>query len=172
MKEKIEVVKKKGDLFQRVNSLMVSLGRGSDTAAKKAFDAQCAHFYGAPAWDFSDRAVAEFRTMWNRCVRRVLRLPYATHTRFLPLIKDISSASNQVYSQFLKMHNKMEISDNEWVRYLTCCSMASPRSIIGTNLNIIGRRLHLNQSSSKAKGIGLLKNIYILENAWRMISEH
>ncbi len=37
--------------------------------------------------------------------------------------------------------------------------MASPRSIIGRRLNIIGRRLHLNQS----KGTGLLKNMYIRE---------
>ncbi len=99
--------------------------------------------------------------MWNRHVRRVLRLPYATHTRFLPLIMDISSARDQIYSRFLKMCNMLEISDNVRVRYLTCCSMASPRSIIGTNLDIIGRRLHLNQSSLKAKGIGLLKNMYI-----------
>ncbi len=54
------------------------------------------------------------------------------------------------------MCNKMEISDNLRVRYLTCYSMVSPRSIIGTNLNIIGRRLHLNKSSPKAKRIGLL----------------
>ncbi len=134
----------------------MSLGRGSDAAIKKAFNAQCAHFYGAPAWDFSDRTVVEFQTKWNRCVRRVLRLPYTTHTRFLPLIMDISS-------RFLKMCNKMQISDIVQVRYLTCCSMASPKSIIGTNLNIIGRRLHLNQSCLKAKGIGLLKNMYIRE---------
>ncbi len=37
MEEKTEVVKKKGDLIQRVNSLLVSLGRGSDDAVKKAF---------------------------------------------------------------------------------------------------------------------------------------
>ncbi len=163
MKEKTEVVKKKGDLIQRVNSLLVSLGRGSDASVKKAFNTKCAHFYGAPALDFSDRAVAKFQTMWNRCVRRVLRLPYATHTRFLPLIMDISSVRDQIYSRFLKMCNRMEISDNVHVKYFTCCSMASPRSIIGTNLDIIGRRLHLNQSSLKAKGIGLLKNMYIRE---------
>ncbi len=49
MKKKTEVVKKKGDLIQRVNSLLVSLGRGSDDAVKKAFNAQCEHTHGALA---------------------------------------------------------------------------------------------------------------------------
>ncbi len=65
MKEKTEVVMKKGDFIQRVNSLLLSLSRGSDAAVKKDINAQCAHFYGAPAWDFSDRAVAQCQTMWN-----------------------------------------------------------------------------------------------------------
>ncbi len=47
---------------------------------------------------------------------------------------DISSAWDQIYIRFLKICNKMEISDNVRVIYLKCCSIASPKSIIGTNL--------------------------------------
>ncbi len=61
------------------------------------------------------------------------------------------------------MCNNMQISDNVRVRYLTCCSMASTRSIITTNFRIIGKRLHLNQTSVKARRFGLLKKIYIRE---------
>ena len=52
MTEKTEVLRKKGDMVQRVNSLLVSLGRSSDTVMKKVFNTQCAHLYGSSAWDF------------------------------------------------------------------------------------------------------------------------
>ncbi len=36
--------------------------------------------YGSPASDFSDVLQKDFQIMWNRSVRRILHLPYATHT--------------------------------------------------------------------------------------------
>ncbi len=56
-REHTEVLRKKGDLVQRVNNLLVSLGRSPDAIIRKAFNTQCAHLYGALAWDFSDRSV-------------------------------------------------------------------------------------------------------------------
>ncbi len=100
LSEKSEIIKKKGNQIQRVNNLIVSLGRSSDMAIKKAFNTQCAHLYGAPAWDFSDVLMKDFQIMWNRCIRRILQLPYATHTRFLPQIMEISSATDQIYGWF------------------------------------------------------------------------
>ncbi len=37
------------------------------------------------------------------------------------------------------------------------------RAIIGTNLRILGRKLHMNQPSLQAKEIGLLMKMYIIE---------
>jgi hypothetical protein len=112
LREKTEIVRKNGDLVQRVNNLLVSLGRVPDEVVKKVFNTQCAHFYGAAAWNFNDNSVREFQVMWNRCVRRILKRPYATHTRFLPLIMEISSATDQIYGRFIKMCRAMEKSEN------------------------------------------------------------
>ncbi len=67
LSEKSEIIKKKGDLIQRVNNLIVSLGRSSDMAIKKAINTQCAHLYGAPVWDFSDvlTLMKDFQIMWT-----------------------------------------------------------------------------------------------------------
>lgn len=58
------------------------------------------------------------QSLWNICVRCVHKLPCATHTRFPPLIMDVSNAKDQIYSRFLQMCNKMEITDKLRVRYL------------------------------------------------------
>ncbi len=75
--------------------MLSRLGRSSDMAIKKAFNTQCAHLYGVPAWDFSDVLMKDFQIMWNRCVRTILQLPYATHAIFLPQIMEISSTTEQ-----------------------------------------------------------------------------
>ncbi len=43
---------------------------------------------------------------------RILQLPYATRTRFLPQIMEISSATDQIYGWFLKMCKVMEHAKN------------------------------------------------------------
>ncbi len=69
---------KKSDMLQRVNTVEVSLGKSNDMIISKVFNSQCTHFYGAQAWWFGDKVVKEFKTMWNRCMRRLLPLPYET----------------------------------------------------------------------------------------------
>ncbi len=87
--------------------MLVSIGKSSDAVDRKAFNTQCAQLYEAAAWIFRDKAVSEFQTTWNKCVRRIFNLPYTTHTRFLPHILEIStkgSHSTECYSRVKKLH--------------------------------------------------------------------
>ncbi len=58
MKEETEIQRKKGDLIQRVNNMLVSIGKSSDAVVRNAYNTQCAHLYGAAAWNFRDKAVS------------------------------------------------------------------------------------------------------------------
>ncbi len=55
-----EVTMKKSNLIQRVNNLLVTLGQSTDTIISKVFTSKCAHFYGAQAWNFKDKAFEDF----------------------------------------------------------------------------------------------------------------
>ncbi len=115
LSEVTEIRMKKSDIIQRVNTVVVSLGKSNDMIISKVFNSQCTHFYGAQAWRFRDKAVKEFQTMWNQCIRKLLTLPYETHRRFLPHLIGTPSASDQIFSRFLKMQLKMETSENHHV---------------------------------------------------------
>ena len=54
----------------------------------------------------------------------------------------------------------MENSRNRRVQYLTIGCMATPRSIIGTNLRAIGRRPHIDQARLEREGFNKLKRVY------------
>ncbi len=78
-----EVTMKKCDLIQRVNTFLVTLGRSTETIISKVFTSTCAHFYGTQAWNLKDMTAEEFQRAWNRCIRRLLKLQYETHRRYL-----------------------------------------------------------------------------------------
>ncbi len=61
MKEETEIRRKKGDLIQRANNMLVSIGKSSDAVVRKAYNTQCAHLYGSAAWNFRVKAVSEFQ---------------------------------------------------------------------------------------------------------------
>ena len=90
-----DVKHKKGDLIQRVNSVLSTLDGSNDQILKKVFNTQCSHLYGTPAWRFRDKSVREFVTAWNRSVRRLFRLPFMTHTRYLPHMLDAPPVLDQ-----------------------------------------------------------------------------
>ncbi len=67
-----------------------------------------------------------------------------THTRFLPQIMEISSATDQIYGRFLKMCKDMEHAKNIRVHFLTNLNISTLWSIIGSNLRTMKKRLHMN----------------------------
>ena len=161
LSEKTDVIKKRGDLVQRVNNMMANIGGGPDTILKKVFNTQCAHLYGVSAWNFNDKSIQMFVTMWNRCVRNILQLPPATHTRFLPLIMDKACVLDQIFSRFLKMYLSMEKSDNKRMCYLSKIGRHSARSIIGGNLRVISKRLQLDTANVISQGVRRLRSAYL-----------
>ena len=163
LRETKEVTMKKSDLIQRVNTLLVTLGRSTDTIISKVFTSKCAHFYGAQAWNFKDKAIEYFQTAWNRCIRRLFNLPYETHRRYLPSLVGTSSAKHQIYSRFVKLESKMENSKNRRVSFLARLCRDSPRSIIGGNLKTIGNVLGVEISTIRNGAGGLLWQAYVSE---------
>ena len=159
LRECRDVRMKKSDIIQRTNSVVVTLGRSKLEVIRKVFNSQCAHFYGTEAWRFSDAAVAEFQTCWNRCVRRVFHLPYTTHRRLLPQLLGSPMALRQIYARFVKLVSKMVKNKNERVNFLARMCIKDSNSVIGSNLNVIRKELDCDMNDVIMNGQRLLKLI-------------
>ncbi len=53
LSEVAEIRMKKSDMIQRVNTVVVSLGKRNNIIISQFFNSQCTHFYGAQAWRFA-----------------------------------------------------------------------------------------------------------------------
>jgi hypothetical protein len=140
LSERLDVDRKKSDLFGRVNTMLGNLHGVSDAVLMKTFNSQCCHLYGVQTWQLTSKAVSEMYTAYNRCVRRMLRLPYNTHTRFLQHFTGTPSCHDMVCQRFLKLFWTMIECGNEDVKYLAMMAARSAHSIIGGNLKYIERQ--------------------------------
>ena len=101
LRETTEIRHTRGDLIGRVNTMMANLGKCPDKVTRKVFNTQCGHFYGAQAWNLTNSAIKDFQVMWNRCIRRVLEVHFATHTGYLPHLIGTKTALDQISERFV-----------------------------------------------------------------------
>ena len=88
--------------------------------------------------------VQEFHTMWNRCLRRLLDVPFRTHVRYLPHSANMAHSISQVYARFAKITNSMLNSTNVFVRYLARYGIHNCQAIIGKNMKRISEMTQKN----------------------------
>ena len=135
--ESADVTLKRGDLVSRVNKMIGSLHGASDNVLMKVFGSQCCHFYGTSAWMLNDRNISQFHTMYNRCVRRILKLPFRTHTRYLPLLAERANSREEIVARFVRLLFSALQSDNSLIRHVSNRALATTNSIIGANMDYI-----------------------------------
>ena len=105
----------------------------------KVFNTQCGHFYGAQSWNLTDSAIKDFQVMWNRCIRRILEVHFATHTRYLPHLIGTKTALDQISERFVKLVNTMQNSNNSKVTNLVQVCKNTASSILSMNSDFISR---------------------------------
>lgn len=139
MSEKTEIRMKRSDLVYRVNHTIATLGKCNRETIVEIFNTKCCHFYGAQAWNLSDKSITQFQTMWNRCARRILDIPYTTHCIILPGLVDRLSAIDQIYCRFNNMVQSMLKTDNIKVNFLVRKALQDSNSVVKTNLFVIAK---------------------------------
>ena len=143
LKEADEICHKKCDLIRRVNHLSVTLGGAPDNVFKVLFNSQCSHLYGCEAWDQQDASTELMYKTWNRGVRKILGLPYRTHTRFLSSLLQTPHIEEQVQKRFYKMMMTMVKGKNCRVSFLIRRMGYDARSISGKNIRCISNKCKL-----------------------------
>lgn len=138
LSEEKEIAFKRGDIAGRVNTLLAKLPSVDNSIVMRLFNSQCAHFYGCVTWNLCDKSVDQFCTMYNRCVRRVLKLPYRTHKAFLPYLSKQPLSIVKIYQRCSKFIQ-------------TICTLGNRIGFLGrlcqnNHLSILSKNLHAIQA--------------------------
>ena len=95
------------------------------------------HFSGSPLWDlFSDEAV-KFESTWNRSIKIMYELPYATHRFFIEPLSEGRHIKNILMKRFLSFIESIKKSSKVVLKQLLNTIKYDVRSITGSNLRKI-----------------------------------
>ena len=93
------------------------------------------HLYGAPLWDIFGEGSKTLWVAWNRIVKQLFDLPFATHTNLLPAISGVDHIQLTVIKRFSKFYEKLWDTRNRLLRNLFHQQHRDLRSCFGKNCN-------------------------------------
>ena len=133
LKDEADIGFKKGKFIGQVNKLLVKMSVVPATVRGRLLQTYCCSFHGAQAWDIGSQYVKQLNTEWNKAVRRVMRLPYKTHTRFLPYLVQGKPFNDQHFNRVAKFVKSFIVSKNVHVAFLGQRARYSSTGSLGRN---------------------------------------
>ena len=142
----------------------------------KLFQSYCMSIYGCVLWNISGKYIERFYVTWRKCIRRLLKLPYKTHSSYLPCIVDDLPVEIQIHKRFLTFFHTSITSKNNVLRTCSQLALNGSNSTACKNLNYIWFKYklpctkhnwNLNSVKSTLNSIGLNNN-----NQYQYVTSH
>jgi len=125
------------DLYKRTNILLSKFRFASHEVKYRLFKSHCMSLYGYQGWDMSFAGMENMYVAWRKCVRKLLNLPYRTHSVLLPLIVQDLPIQAQIEKRFVKFLKTLEKSGNEYLKLCKNIIEVGSKSALGKSFNYL-----------------------------------
>jgi hypothetical protein len=130
------------DFYRKFNACYSKFGFCSRQVLLYLVSSYCTSFYGAACCMIDTVQFNCLAVAWNKCMRRILRVPYRTHVALLPQLTGLSLASVQIKCRMLKFAYQCITSSNPLVACLARHSAISNVHLLGCNLSTVLREVN------------------------------
>ena len=103
---------KTSELIVNTNHILSVFKHASFEIKYKLFKTYSMPLYGCVLWDHSSQCMEKLYVTWRKCVRKILNVPYNTHSVLLPIICNDLNIECQLYKRVLKFFTSLGKSDN------------------------------------------------------------
>jgi hypothetical protein len=126
------------DFYVRVNGLLASVGFVRDPCLLYSiFNSLCCCFYGSTICSLNCRQFRNIHIAWQKSIRRMFRLPRATHSRYLPLLTGATHVSCTIQYRFLSFAFACLRSRNQLIRHVAIHALHDHRTLLGSNYGYV-----------------------------------
>ena len=125
---------RKGKFISCVNNILTEFGFAHPECKTYLVQLYGSSFYGSPLWNLYGCGSQKLYTTWNIAMRKLLNLPYQTHTRFLEILACIRHIKFSLKSRFIKFICSLLKSSNPLISQLCHYTLNDSRSPTGYNL--------------------------------------
>ena len=144
------------------NKLMVNFGHLHPDTVCNLFKSYCCSFYGSFIWKYCSDGFNKCCIQWNKSIRKIYSLPYATHTKLLgPLVCQDHISSQLIRRDIKFMHRLLDCS-NVIIKQCFHNAYYNSNTLIGYKLAYYRARFGFNLFSSVlSKSLGRAKPPHI-----------
>ena len=163
----LDVQFRKGKFISCVNNILTEFGFAHPDCKIQLIKTYGSSFYGAPLWNLYGYGTKKLYTTWNIAMRKLLDLPYQTHTRFLDVISGLQHVKLSLKLRFLRFINSLLKSTNPLINQLCHYSLMDNMSPTGYNL---GNLLHEFNITVPASFVEVLSKLSTEIQTYKMCS--
>ena len=109
-----ELNSKMSELIVNTNHILSVFKYASFEIKYKLFKTYSMPLYGCVLWDHSSHCIDKLYVTWRKCVRKILNVPYNTHSVLLPIICNDLNIDCQLHKRVLKFFVSLAKSDNTY----------------------------------------------------------
>ena len=135
------------EMYTKTNVLASTFGHCNFEVKYRLFKTYIMGLYGCVLWNLSPRYLDRISTAWRKCIRKLFRIPYRTHSALLPGICDDIRPEFQIYSRVLKFITTAIESENDLVKLCARTAINGSRSSMGTAITNICAAVNVNKFS-------------------------
>ena len=108
----------KGKFIGCVNNIMTEFSFAHPRTKCRLMQIYGTSFYGSSLWDLYGSASTKLYTTWNIALRKLFKLPYRTHTRYLDSIANLNHISFSLKLRFISFIKNLLKSENVLIQNL------------------------------------------------------
>ena len=124
---------KTGMFISQVYQLNNKFSFVSSNVKGRLLQTYCSSWYGCQNWELKTKLTSRADTMWNKAVRRMLRIPYTAHRHLLPLLVQGCSFAEQHRARVAKFMQSFCSTSNDLVRLIGERARCSTTGVLGRN---------------------------------------
>ena len=143
-----DIMYRKGQFIACVNNIMTEFGFAHSNTKSKLLQMYGTSFYGSCLWNLYNNSAKGLYTCWNIGIRKLFRLPYRTHTKFLEPISNMPHVSFSLKLRFIKFVQKLVKSSNSLIKNLLMFTITNHTSPTGLTISKILSEYNLCHISS------------------------
>ena len=137
------------ELYGKTNLLLRQLGQCQWLILYKLFNTYCMSLYGCQLWNYAnDRVLEKFCIAWRKCVRRIIHVPYMTHSNLIHVICNDEDIRIKLYKRVLNFVRNALQSNNGCVKIVMKLISEGSQSAVSDSLVYIQSICHHNRFTS------------------------
>ncbi len=119
----------------QANNLLCFFNKQDILVKLKLFQSYCSSMYGCELWSLNNGIIADFCTAWRKALRRVLGLPYNSHSYLLPILSCSLPLSDEIIKRSTRFIISCLFSTSHLVQSVSwhCILYGKYSSLLGRN---------------------------------------